>query len=222
MRREWAGVRVVVEGIVGRGAAPMAVAAALAVMLAAGSARAQSVVEVVSFSHKYQFGLHVQGGLGYRGIFPYDEEFCGELDDDGGTKASCLGRTPFAMDVGLSFGVTDRLELLAEARVGLERDIGEVSGDDEGPRSIAIAPGIKGYIAEIGPGMLFATLQFAVDFTGYEQIDETDFGVRNVNGFQFDLNDNFGFFIFVGEQVAFRRWLSFEVEAGLGAQLRVP
>src|SRR5262245_7448305 len=67
-----------------------------------------------NFSHKHQFGIHVQGGVGYRGVFPYNEEYCGELQDDGSTKSSCLGRNPFQLDVGLSYGLTDRLELIAE------------------------------------------------------------------------------------------------------------
>jgi hypothetical protein len=201
----------------------------MGVAAAAGAARAQPPdgggeggAEVAAFSHRYQFGLHLQGGIGYRGLFTYDEEYCGELKDDGTNKPNCLGRTPFGLDIGLSYGVTDRMELMVETRLGIERDIGGAPADDDGPRSIAIAPGIKGYIADIGPTQLFATLQFAIDFTGYDQIDEVDLGVRNVNGVQYDLSDNLGFYFFFGEQVSWRRWLRFEGEAGLGAQVRIP
>jgi hypothetical protein len=189
---------------------------------AGGEARAQEVEGEAGFSHRRQVSLHLQGGVGYRGIFPYDEEFCGELEDDGTTKSPCLGRSPFSMDIGLAYGLTRRLEILVEGRLGVERDIGEDLDDDEGPHAVSLAPGIKGYFAEIGSMMLFATLQVAVDFTGYGQIDETDIGVRNVDGLHYDLNDNFGLFLFVGNQVGFVRWLRFEVEAGLGVQLRVP
>jgi len=218
MAREWVRGRGFLGALVGLALLLVAGGAARA-QDPAGEATADSEAE---FSHRHQFGLHVQGGAGYRGVFPYNEEYCGELKDDGTNKSNCLGRNPYALDVGLSYGVTRRLELIAEVRLGLERDIGEASADDEGPHTFAVSPGIKGYFAAIGPTMLFATLQLPVDFTSYGQIDKTDFGVRNINGVQYDFNDNFGFFVFAGEQLTFIRWLMFEVEAGVGLQLRVP
>jgi hypothetical protein len=176
---------------------------------------------VLDFSHRGQVGLHLAGGMGYRGIFPYDGEYCGELKDGGGNKANCLGKSPFGFDVGLAYGLTDRLEGLLELRLGVERDIGSRPNVD-GPRPVSILPGVKFYLADIGPTMFFSTLQLAIDFTSYDQIDKNDVGVRNVNGLQVDLHRTFGIFFFFGEQVSWRRWLRFEVEAGVGAQVRFP
>src|SRR5690606_15344267 len=71
----------------------------------------------IPFSHRGQVGLHLALGTGYRGIFPYDGEFCGDLKDEGGNAASCLGRSPLAIDLGLGYGITDRLEALLEVRL---------------------------------------------------------------------------------------------------------
>jgi hypothetical protein len=198
-----------------------AVAAILATGRVARAQEAEAEADSEVFSHKHQIGLHLQGGVGYAGVFPYDGEFCGELDDEGMNK-NCLGRSPWGLDIGLSYGLTRRLEIIAETRLGLERDVGPVPGDDDGPHSVAIAPGIKGYIADIGPTHIFMTLQLVVDFTSYDQVDDTDIGGRNANGVQIDLSDNFGIYAFVGEQLTARRWLRFEVEGGFGAQVRIP
>lgn len=173
------------------------------------------------FSHKGQVGVHLQGGIGYRGLFPYDGEYCGQLKDDGGNKANCVSRRPFVLDLGVGYGVTRSLELFAELRVGLESDFGVRPGQD-GPRAVVLSPGIKVYIAEVGATQFFSTLQLPIDFTDYEQIDKNDFGVRNINGLQLDLHKTFGVFLFFGETVTWRRWLGFEVEAGFGAQVRFP
>lgn len=194
----------------------------LAVGRAAAAQEPEEEADSAVFSHRGQIGVHLQGGVGYAGVFPYDGEYCGQLDDEGGNNSSCLGRSPWGLDIGLSFGLTRRIEIFAETSFGIERDIGEAEGDDEGPRSIAVAPGFKAYIADIGPAHIFTTLQVVVDFTSYDQIDKTDFGGRNANGLQFDLTDNLGVYAFIGEQLSARRWLRFEVEAGFGAQLRIP
>lgn len=174
------------------------------------------------FSHKGQVGLHIASGAGYRGIFPYDEEYCGQLKDDGGNRSPCLGRSPLALDVGLAFGVARTLELFVEMRFGLERDFGPAPGMD-GPRARAFSPGIKLYLGDLGPTTkFFSTLQLPIDFTDHDQLDKNDFGIRNVNGLQLDVHHTFGLFLYFGEQVSWRRWLRFEVEGGLGAQVRFP
>ena len=173
----------------------------------------------MGFSHKGQASVQVQGGIGFRGLFPYDGEFCGDLKDEGGNKANCVGRRPFALDLGVGYGIAKSLEVFAEFRFGLERDFG-TSPSDSGPRVVVFSPGLKLYIAEVGAAMFFSTLQLPIDFTAYDQVDKTDIGVRNINGFQLDVNRSFGMFLFFGETVTWRRWLGFEVEAGLGVQAR--
>lgn len=195
--------------------------ATAALLWAAPPARGQLVAEEDSFSHRGQIGFNLQGGFGYRATFPYGEEFCGQRAADGSNKPNCLGRSPFALDLGVSYGVLDLLELFVELRVGLERDFGERPGDS-GPRVLVLAPGIKGYIAEVGQLRLFSTLQVPIDFTGYGQFSKVDLGVRNVNGFQLDVHRTTGIYFYVGETASFRRWLRFEIEGGLGMQARFP
>ena len=174
------------------------------------------------FSHKGQVGVHIAGGIGYRGIFTYDEEYCGELKDDGGNRSPCLGRSPFGLDVGLGYGVARTLELFVEMRFGLEKDFGPAP-NMSGPRPRAFSPGIKLYLGDLGPTTkFFSTLQLPIDFTDHEQLDKNDFGIRNINGLQLDVHHTFGIFLYFGEQVSWRRWLRFEVEGGLGAQVRFP
>jgi hypothetical protein len=174
-----------------------------------------------TFSHKGQFTVNLQAGLGYRGIFPYDEEYCGDLASDGGNKSNCLGASPFAIDVALGFGVFDKLELFLEMRIGLAKDFGP-SPNAEGPRVFAIAPGLKGYIAEVGATRFFATLQLPLDFTDYQNPEGSDIGIKNINGFQLDLHNTLGIYGYFGEIVSWKRWLRFEVEGGLGVQARFP
>jgi hypothetical protein len=174
-----------------------------------------------AFTHKGQVELHLQGVMGYRSILTYDEEFCGDLKDNGENRSTCYGRSPFGFDVGLGYGVLSMLEVFLEMRLGVERDIG-LSPNMDGPRMVALAPGVKAYLGRIGEMAFFSTLQFPIDFTSFDQVDKNDFGVRNVNGLQLDLHRTFGIYVMFGEEVSWRRWLRFEIEAGLGIQARFP
>jgi len=188
---------------------------------AAGDGQAEDDEEEPTFSHKGQVGLHLQGVLGYRSIVTYDEEFCGELKDGGANRSTCYGRSPFVLDVGLAYGVFSVLEVMLEMRLGLEKDIGATPNQD-GPRTFALAPGVKAYLGRFGEMAFFSTLQLPIDFTSFDQVDKNDFGVRNINGLQLDLHRTFGVYVLFGEEVSFRRWLRFEIEAGLGVQARFP
>jgi hypothetical protein len=189
---------------------------------AAGSAQDEDQDEdEPSFTHKGQVELHLQGVMGYRSIVTYDEEFCGDLKDNGENRSTCYGRSPFGFDVGLGYGVLSMLEVFLEMRLGVERDIG-LNPNMDGPRMVALAPGVKAYLGRIGEMAFFSTLQFPIDFTSFDQVDKNDFGLRNVNGLQLDLHRTFGLYVMFGEEVSWRRWLRFEIEAGLGIQARFP
>ncbi len=176
------------------------------------------------YSHKGQFGLHGQGGLGFRFIAPYDNEFCGQLTENeanGEAKKVCSEITPLTMDLGVTFGVTHRLELMFEVRMGLANDFGE-SFDMEGPKQFAFAPGLRFYIRDAGLMKFFSSFQFVVDTTKYEQAPGTDYGIRNTNGLQFDFHRTVGVYFYFGETMAFNRWFRFEFDGGAGLQFRVP
>ena len=53
-------------------------------------------------------------------------------------------------------------------------------------------------------------------------VSSSDVGVRNSNGLMIELMRNFGVYFQFGETVGFVRWLSFNVDAGIGIQARVP
>jgi len=171
-------------------------------------------------SNRGQFGVQVRMGSGYRGIFPYNDEYCGSPQEDANNDF-CSNRTPVFLDFGLSYRVLDRLDLLLEMRLGLEADFG-INESSDGPRDRLYAPGVRVYFREGGTAKVFSTLQFVVDTTSYDQTDDTDLAVKNVTGFQIDPHRTVGVFFFFGETVGWRRWLRFEMEGGLGLQARFP
>ena len=208
---------------------------ATAIVASAALARAQDPEAEggtdVSYDHRGQFGLHVQLGTGYRVLFPYEEMprvYCGQSEDDGDPRKVCTGRSPFFVELGLSYGITSGLEVIADMRFGLETDFRRPTGGDA-PRALVLAPGIKVYIDDEGSTKFFSTLQAAFDFTSFDSAfagtsdtSGTDIGVRNVNGVLIDLHRAFGVYFHFGETIGFARWLRFEMDAGLGIQGRYP
>ena len=201
----------------------MRIAAIVMTLLALSvPARADDVLDDDKKGRKGQGMVNLQLGTGYRAIFTYDEEYCGDIAADGGNATNCTGRKPVVLGLLLGYGVLDNLEVIAELGVGVEGDIGDRDDPDDGPRQIFVAPGIKAYLAEFGPLQLFSTVQFAIDFTDYAQLDGADYAVRNINGLQFDVHRTMGLYFYFGESVGFRNWLSFTIEAGAGIQARFP
>jgi hypothetical protein len=189
-------------------------------LLVPGAARADESLDETSpeVSHKRQFGFHAKMGTGYRAIFPYGDEYCGS---EGSDNDFCPTRAPLFLDVGLSYRVTDKLDVLLEMRLGLEKDFGR-NESEEGSRNRLYSPGLKLYFREGGTMKVFSTLQFVIDTTDYPHIDEIDYAVKNVTGLQIDPHKTMGVFFFFGETVGWSRWLRFEMEGGLGLQARFP
>jgi hypothetical protein len=194
----------------------LAVLVALLVAMAAlHEARAEPAAPPAP--HKGRLTGFVQLGTGYRGIFPFDEEYCGEDDPD---KSYCLGRSPFGLDLGGGFGLTESLDVILTVSLGLEADFGVAPGQD-GPRTVALAPGLKLQLTELGGGgVLWSTLELPIDVTSYDQADSVDFGVRNRNALEFPVASNVGLYAFFGESASWRRWFRFELQAGVGVAIR--
>ena len=178
--------------------------------------------------HRGQVGLALSFATGYRFIKTWDSDrFCGDrasASDGGGNAAYCFDRTPFVVDLSLSYGVTKGIELMLDLRLGVERDFGSTSVGD-GPRPRHVAPGVKFWLTR-GVVNYFSTAQLAIDTTGYTDGGGDDLGadvrLRNANGLQVDFHDAYGVYAYFGEQVAFRRWLEVGLEAGAGIQGRYP
>jgi len=163
-----------------------------------------------------QVGLHAKVGSGYRGIFRDADEYCGVNGED-----LCLARTPLFLDLGVSYRVLERLDILFEVRVGLERDFGATPAV-KGVRNHAYAPGVKVYFKDAGTAKFWSSLAFEIETTDYPQKPETDYGMRLTNAFQFDPHHTVGVYFFFGPVFAWKRWLRFEIEGGVGLQARFP
>jgi hypothetical protein len=188
-----------------------------------GEARAEDYEAHGGTEHAYrhggQFKIYGQLGTGYRMIFRYGDDYCGETG-----KTVCRSFTPAFIEAGIGYGVTNSFELLADVRVGLGEDFRPEGSSDDGPRQLVLAPGLRIFIDDLGSLKFFTTVQVAIDFTDYggNVAAATDVGLRNVNGFLIDLHRTFGIYIHVGETMSFVRWLRFEIDGGVGMMVRVP
>jgi hypothetical protein len=172
--------------------------------------------------HDHQLGLDLQLAVGMRAINTYNGEFCGAVGSNGGTnQAYCLARSPMTLDFGLSYGLTPGIEALLEWRIGVEKDFGASVTDMNGPHVDQLAPGARFYFSRTGRAVFFSTAQVVLDTTGYQGVSGWDFQLRNVNGFMFDFERTYSVYVFFGEQVGFKRWLSASLEGGLGIQGRL-
>ena len=170
-----------------------------------------------------QFGISLRLGLGLRAITTYDKGvYCGTTDasTSSGYAPVCVGRSPFALDLEASYGLRARLEAFLELRLGIESDFGSSPLAMDGPHIVHLSPGLRLFFSEAKRTKLFSTLQLVLDFSGYKQADgiarSSDFGVRNLNGLQFEIDRRYAVYGFVGETLTFVRWLGFELEAGVG------
>ena len=166
-----------------------------------------------SLLHKYQLGIAVLPGVGFRGIAPYEDGVnCGEQ-----AKRVCTGMLPFFIDVQPSFGFAEHWDVLVDLRFGIDSDFTR-------SRQFAIAPGVRYWVDPELPFKFFATIQGVFDATaqGDPRLKNNDFGVRNSNGFMFDVMRNLGIYMQFGETLGFRRWLRFEIDGGVGVQARIP
>lgn len=173
-----------------------------------------------AWSHKGQFGISADFGTGYRAIFKYDDDdFCGQ------SKAVCSARSPFVVDLTLTYGVSKSIELLADVRLGLEDDFKPAQLNADPPMPVSFGGGLRVYIDDTGSAKFFTSLLVNFDRTDYSasgNSTQTDVGVRNVNGLLLDFHRTFGAYIFLGETIGFVRWLSFQVDVGVGLQARFP
>jgi hypothetical protein len=169
--------------------------------------------------HKHQLALAVLPGIGYRVIARYNErQTCidsSEID----RKWVCTNDVPFFVDFQVAFGVTSKIDLLTDVRLGVARDDAVGIG-----RQFAIAPGVRVWLDDDVRLKFFTTLQGVIDHTAQNSasVEDTDFGVRNANGLMFDAIRNVGFYFQFGETIGFRRWFRIELDVGLGVQVRFP
>jgi len=181
-----------------------------------------------STSHKGMFEASLRFALGLRAIVAYDKtDYCGKMDasTSTGNAPVCSGRAPFSMDFELGYGVSRRIDVFGELRVGIQSDFSPTAASTEvGPRMLHFSPGGRFFFSDAESTKLFTTAQIVFDFAGYKDQTGasrgTDLGIRNLNGLWLDLEKAYGFYAYVGETATFSRWLRFELEAGIGVQGR--
>lgn len=185
-------------------------------------------VGATRLGHKGQIGLAAQIVTGSRFIKTWDAaDYCGDRGESStGNATYCIARVPVTLDLTASYGLTPRIELMFELRLGLERDFGATSTSGNGPRLRHYAPGVRFYFDDRGVAKFFSTAQVALDATGYQDAAGEDRGVdvalRNANGILLDFHDAYGAYAFFGEEIEFKRWLEVGIEAGVGIQGRYP
>ena len=170
-------------------------------------------------NHKYQTGLSIMPGSGYRLIVPYkDGQFCG---DSSGIQAKrvCAHSVPFFLDFQLSFGVAARADIIADIRFGLQSD-----STVKGGHQFALAPGLRFWLDQDVALKFYTTLQFVFDYMDYLNTGprNSDYGVRNANALMYDPIRNAGFYVQFGETIGVARWFRIDLDVGLGAQIRFP
>jgi len=194
------------------GSAPIA-AAPDAPMVSGRPPKSFPKLRQASLLHKYQLGIALLPGVGYRGIVPYQETIvCGPPDE-----RVCTGLLPFFLDAQVSFGIAEHWDVLVDLRFGIGTDFTT-------SHQFAVAPGFRYWVDPELPVKFYATMQGVFDATPQHNpmVRNTDFGVRNANGMMFEVMSNFGFFVQFGETVGFVRWLRFEIDGGAGIQARIP
>ncbi len=164
--------------------------------------------------HGGQIGLSALLAFGYRGIFPYDKEPC----SNDLSQEACSGRAPAVMDLGLTYGLTDDIEVLAEVRLGLEAE--ELTDETQ----IAFLPGLRFYFDPDSSFKFFLSGQVMIDNTDWDAagVKSPDFGARFALGAAFDFVRNFGLYVQGAGSIGVRRWFSFQVDGGAGVQVRFP
>ena len=180
--------------------------------------------------HKHQFGLDLGLGLGYRLIKPYGDIWCGQRsnDPDNPNEPFCSSMSPLFLDLGLSFGVTQSVELVAHTRVGLTKDpISE-------RRPISLLGGVRLWVDATGAFKWALGLEAMLDFTkqdgskqqrptyGVPKQDSLDVGGRFYGQIQYDFLPYLGLYAQIGGLVGALRWLRVELEGTLGIQGRLP
>ena len=170
-----------------------------------------------SLLHKYQLGIAMMPGVGYRGIFPYagtnDQMInCGQQG-----KRVCTGMLPFFLDVQPSFGFAEHWDVLSTCGSASAPTSRRRTSSRSRPASAT------GSIPSWGSSSTRPS-RAAFDATAQHNplVKDNDFGVRNANGFMFEVMRNLGFYIQLGETLGFVRWLRFEIDGGVGVQARIP
>jgi hypothetical protein len=178
--------------------------------------------------HRYQVGVEISGGGGYRVIKPYGDVWCGgrtgDLDNE--NKSFCTSASQPFLEAGLSFGLAKILDLVVDFKYGLVKD--KVS--DRNP--LTLLAGVRLWIDPDAKFKIGVGLQLMMDFTKQDSDDQRlynppkedsfDVGGRIYGQFQYDFMRYLGVFIKIAGTVGALRWVRVEPEGSGGLQARFP
>jgi hypothetical protein len=179
-----------------------------------------------NLSHKYQVSVDISVAVGGAFLVTYeDTTWCGKGSPDTENESFCTGLAPVAMDFGLGFSVLRYLEIVAEFRLGMMRDI-------VGNHPRIFMPGVRLWIDPKLPFKIGLALQMVFDLTKQDstyQVDnlppngqKLDLGFRFYAQFQYDFLRYLGLFGRIGLASTFKKWIGFNLEASFGVQARFP
>lgn len=173
----------------------------------------------LQFGHRFQGGIGVLVGSGYFLEVAYGGDYCYQEGEE--EPSVCHGRSPVFLDIQASFGVTNRLEILAEYRLGLitENFGNEVGQNIRESRPMAIGVGIRYYIGAENRFKFFVGALIDVDFT---KGLKTDFTLRPIFGFLVEFVRWVGFFVQASVELGFIRSFSISLDGAAGFQFRFP
>lgn len=149
-----------------------------------------------SLSHLHQVGIRFGAGIGGLFAFKYASgPACGDV----ASESACRRAGPPMMDLDVSFGITDSVEITALARFGLSTNV----ASDVKPLVFGI--GARAYANRHGMFKLFVG--------GRAMIDIQNSTVPNWHSIDFGARGEFGF------MVDFIRWAGVYVQLGAGIQV---
>jgi hypothetical protein len=179
-----------------------------------------------NLSHKYQVSVDISVAVGGAFLIAYeDTTWCGKGTADVENETFCTGLAPVVMDFGLGFAVMDALEIVAEFRLGMMRDL-------VGNHPRIFMPGVRLWIDPKLPFKIGLALQMVIDLTKQDSTKQLqnlppngqklDLGVRFYAQFQYDFLRYIGLFGRIGLVGTFQKWIGFNLEAQFGVQARFP
>ena len=167
-----------------------------------------------SLLHKYQLGIAMLPGLGFRVIAPYEDERSTAASRRTASAPACsrfsstCSRRSASPSTGTSSSTcvsgstpTSPRRTSSRSRPGSGTGWTQSCRSSSSPQSKACSTRPR---------------------RTSRGVKNNDFGIRNANGLMFEVMRNLGFYIQFGETVGFVRWLRFEIDGGVGVQARIP
>jgi hypothetical protein len=171
--------------------------------------------EEILYDHRYQVGVRVGFGFAYQFAIKYGDG--AECSDPAG-ETFCRHLIGGLIDVELTFGVTEGLEIGFLGRFGLAND--PVAENIP----IVLGLGIRGYIPPPGHFKAYIGAKLIMDLTQSDLAlwEDIDVGARAEIGVQYDILRYLGVYLQFGVTVQILRAFAFPLDVTGGLQARFP